>query len=57
MSTTTIRGYGCVECQEWHYEGDAEFEPHIYWQSKHGVQYVALPPQERAFRAATGREQ
>lgn len=47
----TIYGYGCVECQEWHYEGDAEYQPHIFWQSKHGIQLVPIPPQERAFRA------
>jgi hypothetical protein len=46
-----VQGYGCVQCQEWHYEGDAKFAPHIYWQSKHGIQSVkppvSLAPQRR----------
>ena len=36
MSERQYRGYGCVRCQRWHYEGDADFELHIMWQSKHG---------------------
>lgn len=33
-----VREYGCVLCQKYHREGlDAEYEPHIYSQSKHGI--------------------
>jgi hypothetical protein len=48
-----VQAYGCVECQDWHYEGDAEYEPHLYWQSKHGIEWRPLPEREKIFRAAT----
>ncbi len=38
MPMLWIRAYGCVSCQRRHYEGDAEFAPHLCHQSKHGWQ-------------------
>jgi len=32
-----VRAYGCVRCQREHRQGlDAEYEPHLPFQSKHG---------------------
>lgn len=32
-----IREYGCCQCQKYHREGlDDEYEPHLFFQSKHG---------------------
>lgn len=32
------RAYGCVRCQDYHYEGEPTFEAHLYFQSKHGIE-------------------
>ena len=38
IGPTPITEYGCVKCQKYHRMGlDAEYEDHIYHQSKHGV--------------------
>jgi hypothetical protein len=51
-----VRGYGCVRCQEFHHEGDAEYDAHMGFQCRHGTYLIALKdlPRERAYRAATG---
>lgn len=42
-----VREYGCVECQRYHREGiDAEFEPHLLYQSKHGYYDRIATPNE-----------
>lgn len=42
-----VREYGCTRCQKWHREGlDAEYEPHLYWQSKHGPMERPATPAE-----------
>lgn len=46
LGPQTLRAYGCVRCQRWHYEGDELFEPHIWHQSKHG--FKRLPASEVA---------
>lgn len=33
------RNYGCTKCQCRHYSGDALFEAHLSFQSKHGFQH------------------
>jgi hypothetical protein len=56
MTIETMDAYGCVECQEWHYEGDAEYQPHIYFQSKHGIERRAVPEREKVYRDAVGQK-
>lgn len=34
--------YGCVRCQGYHREGDALYDAHLYFQSKHGLRFVTL---------------
>jgi len=29
--------YGCVECQQYHYQGDPLYDAHIWRQDKHGL--------------------
>ncbi len=42
-----VREYGCVECQRTHREGlDAEYEPHLWRQSKHGYHDRIATPSE-----------
>lgn len=48
--TKIVRAYGCVQCQEYHYEGDAEFEEHIMRQSKHGVERLPERPADKMLR-------
>lgn len=38
-----IRAYGCVRCQQYHYEYEAMFVPHIFSQCKHGIQWFPDP--------------
>lgn len=41
VGTDRVREYGCVLCQTFHREGrDADFVPHLMFQSKHGWRYV-----------------
>lgn len=35
-----IWSYGCCQCQKHHYEGDALYQKHIGFQSKHGTKRV-----------------
>jgi hypothetical protein len=35
--------YGCVKCQKYHREGEELYEPHIGFQSKHGLREVRKP--------------
>jgi hypothetical protein len=38
IGPTPITEYGCVRCQKYHRKGlDAEYEDHLYYQSKHGT--------------------
>jgi hypothetical protein len=50
-----VREYGCVRCQKWHRRGiDPEYEPHLYYQSKHGWhERVATPNEVLAMMRAT----
>ena len=41
----TYEHYGCCKCQHRHFEDEAIFKEHIYFQSKHGIQTMGL--QER----------
>lgn len=36
----SLKVFGCVLCQKYHTEGDPEFEPHLFFQSKHGYRSV-----------------
>jgi hypothetical protein len=40
LGPDAISSYGCCRCQSHHYEGDALYEPHIGFQSKHGTKKV-----------------
>ena len=33
----SISAYGCVKCQDYHYEDELIYQQHIGFQSKHGV--------------------
>ena len=39
MTTTDSwkNSYGCVKCQEIHYEGQPIYREHLLYQSKHGI--------------------
>ena len=33
--------YQCTLCQREHYDGDALFQQHLRWQSRHGLMYCS----------------
>src|SRR2546421_11051263 len=35
--------YGCVQCQQYHYRGDALFSEHVMRQDKPGIRQGSLP--------------
>lgn len=39
--------YGCVRCQKYHAPCDEEFEAHKGFQSKHGIQRIAVSTHEK----------
>jgi hypothetical protein len=43
----TIRYYGCVKCQAYHFEGEPLFQEHILDQSKHGIQQMPVTEYEK----------
>lgn len=51
--TRPVREYGCVRCQTTHRRGiDAEYEPHLWSQSKHGWSERPATPGEVLRRLA-----
>lgn len=49
MRPNEIVEYGCVKCQGYHHEGDALYEAHLMWQSKHGIQRRPATDNERVW--------
>lgn len=48
-----IREYGCTRCQTYHRQGlDAEYDDHLFWQSKHGPRDRQVTPNEVLERLA-----
>lgn len=35
-----VKAYGCTRCQRCHREGDALFQKHFWFQSKHGWYWI-----------------
>ena len=33
--------YGCVHCRKYHYEGQAVYKEHYWWQTVHGVKAIS----------------
>jgi len=33
--------YGCVHCRKYHYEGQAVYKEHFWWQTVHGVKELS----------------
>ncbi len=45
--TPMMNAYGCVRCQETHYEDEPIFREHLLCQSKHGMRKVLMAEVEQ----------
>ncbi len=44
--------YGCVQCEQYHYEGEQAYQEHFWWQTVEGVRELS----ERQWAVATLRK-